>query len=221
MFGKTILPGEIVAVFEEDAFMDETSSNRLRGLSLDMEFIEWEVLMLESGQFIASGKWEYIGDYAATCAKNKSNYNTFAPYATYPSSSSYYVSSYLSKPYPNLCTWFGTRGYLITFEGAQKLLAHAFPVHVQIDALMGLLAAFNSDFKMFWTRENIVHQRLLYVTKVWDACLKCCMPKQAAFYLFLSLSSLWMMMQISYTVIQKFIKMYKSFKSYGGFNQCT
>jgi GR25 family glycosyltransferase involved in LPS biosynthesis len=159
-----IKESETVAIFEEDAYMDETSSQRLYSLSIDMHNIEWDVLMLESGQIIASGVWEYIGKYAATCSSNK-------------------TGNAITGLKKNLCTWFGTRGYLITYDGAQKLLSHAFPVHVQIDALMGLLAAFNKDFKMYWTRENIVHQRILYITQVWDACLKCYMPQQTIFYL--------------------------------------
>jgi hypothetical protein len=34
------------------------------------------------------------------------------------------------------CTWFGTRGYLITHSGAQHLLRHAYPISVQVFALI-------------------------------------------------------------------------------------
>lgn len=164
---KMVNPGEIIAIFEEDAYFDKVSSERIKGLSLDMQDIPWDILMLESGHIIASGAWDYIGDYAATCASNFSRKsNTFI------------------LQQQNLCTWFGTRGYLINYEGAQKLLKHAFPVNVQIDAFMGLLAAFNPDFHMYWTRENVVHQRLLYMTQVWDACMICYMPRSTLFYLF-------------------------------------
>jgi len=153
---ENIHENEVVMILEEDSHVDIQSSIVMKHLFHDMSAIHWDVIMLESGHFIASGKWVTVGDYAATCA--------------------------VSNVTANICTWFGTRGYLITYEGAQKLLAHTFPVHVQIDAYMGLLAAFDPDFKMFWTRENVVHQRLFHVSKVWDGCLKCYMPTTGLFY---------------------------------------
>lgn len=184
---KRIRPQEVIAVFEEDAYMDQTSSLRMKSLSVDMLDLQWDVLMLESGQIIASGTWEYIGEYAATCALSQN---------------STLGASKTSKK--NLCTWFGTRGYLITYEGAQKLLSHAFPVHVQIDALMGLLAAFKPDFKMYWTRENVVHQKMFYITQVWDACFKCYMPQQTLFYVSLLLAAAWTCAQCACHTRQKF-----------------
>ena len=153
---ENVRPKETVLVLEEDAHLDLQSATVMEHLSSDMKSIHWDVLMLESGHFLTSGKWISVGGYAATCAPtNITN---------------------------NICTWFGTRGYMITYEGAQKLLAHTFPVHVQIDAYMGLLAAFNPEFKMYWTRENVVHQQLFHISKVWDGCLKCYMPQTSLFY---------------------------------------
>jgi GR25 family glycosyltransferase involved in LPS biosynthesis len=158
---ENIHKNEIVLILEEDAYVNLHSSLIMKHLSSDMNNIEWDVIMLESGQFIASGNWVTVGNHAATCAE--------------------------SNQTVNICTWFGTRGYLITYVGAQKLLAHSFPVHVQIDAYMGLLAAFDPEFKMFWTRNNVVHQKLLHISKVWDGCLKCYMPKTNIFYVFVVL----------------------------------
>ncbi len=105
---RAVLPNETVAVFEEDAYIDRLSAERMHFLSRDMRAIQaWDVLLLESGQrLIATGEWEHIGDFAATClSANRS-----------------------TKP---LCTWFGTRGYLITHDGAQHLLRHVYPISVQ------------------------------------------------------------------------------------------
>lgn len=154
---QTIRPGEVFAVFEEDAYIDEVSAERMHSLSNDMRDIHWDVLLLESGhRLIASGKWQHIGKYAATCSTN----------STTP------------------CTWFGTRGYLITYAGAQELLRHAFPISVQVDALMGLVAAFSREnFRMYWTRENIAHLQLFHVTEIWDACVKCYLPTSPVLYI--------------------------------------
>ena len=83
----------------------------------------------------------------------------------------------------NICTWFGTRGYLITYEGSQKLLKYAFSIHVQIDALMGLVDAFEPDCKMYWTTKNVVYQQTFYVSQIWEACFKCYMPTQSIIYI--------------------------------------
>ena len=194
---QMIKPNDIVAVVEEDGYFDEFSISRLEQLHEDMRNLQWDVLMLDSGQFISTGSWEYIGKSAVTCAnqwwKNHSNaifqtkeyervknkiFNKRFEY-----NESFTDDSFLFEPTYNLCSWFGTRGYLITFNGAQKLLKHAYPIQVQVDALMGLVDAFESDFKMFWTRQNIVHQKMLYFTQIWDACVKCYLPSGTVFYI--------------------------------------
>jgi hypothetical protein len=58
----------LIAVFEEDATFDTLSSQRLQGLLTDLQHTPWEILMLESGSFIALGPWEPLGNYAARCA---------------------------------------------------------------------------------------------------------------------------------------------------------
>lgn len=157
---KTIQPNETVAIFEEDAYVDSTSAKRMEVLYQDITThnVTWDVLLLESGHnLIASGKWVNIGELAATC--------------------SYHETS------EGLCTWFGTRGYLITHEGAQHLLRFVYPISVQVDSLMGLVASFSPGFRMFWTRKDIAHLRIFHVTGVWDGCIKCYMPASTHPYL--------------------------------------
>lgn len=187
---EKIAPHEVVAVIEEDAYFDKSSRERMLTLHKDLHYMPWDVIMLDSGQFISKGTWEYIGQAAVTCANQwwKNNTYPFAPtmdddqgmHANYSSKNLNDV--FFTDPTYNLCTWFGTRGYLITFNGAKTLLKHAFPIQVQVDALMGLVDAFEPDFKMFWTRQNIVHQNLFYFTQIWDACLKCYLPNSRWFY---------------------------------------
>lgn len=51
---QSVLPNEIVAVFEEDAYLDEVSAARMHALSRDLHSIPWDVLLLESGQQLIS-----------------------------------------------------------------------------------------------------------------------------------------------------------------------
>jgi GR25 family glycosyltransferase involved in LPS biosynthesis len=48
-------PNQTVAVFEEDALFDATSTERYAGLLEDVRAHPWDILMLESGSVIASG----------------------------------------------------------------------------------------------------------------------------------------------------------------------
>jgi GR25 family glycosyltransferase involved in LPS biosynthesis len=150
---KSIQPNETVAIFEDDAYIDLVSAERMHMLSRDVERLglAWDVLLLESGHnLIASGEWVSLGNLAATCLYQ-------------PGSG-------------QACTWFGTRGYLINYRGSQHLLRFASPISVQVDALIGLVAAFSPDFRMIWTRKDIARLRLFYTTGVWDACFKCYLP---------------------------------------------
>jgi len=173
---KMLTPGETVAVFEEDAYVDDLSSERFFTLSNDMARYPWDILMLINGQFIATGQWKPMGSAAITCGQN-----TTSVQRRFESS---------SPPKLSICTWFGTRGYLITYKGSRHLLKHAYPIQVQIDALIGLVAAFEPQFQMFWSKENIVHQKMFYVSKIWDACLKCYLPTDFWFYCILTVCML-------------------------------
>ena len=129
------------------------SAERMHMLSRDVRGLglEWDVLLLESGHnLIASGAWTSLGELATNCSYQQSS--------------------------GKVCAWFGTRGYLITYHGAQHLLRFVYPISVQVDSLISLVAAFSPGFKMLWTRKDIAHLRLFHVTGVWDACFKCYLP---------------------------------------------
>jgi GR25 family glycosyltransferase involved in LPS biosynthesis len=220
---KRVQPGETIAIFEDDSIIDTTSSERMYNLFYDLRNIEWDILMLESGQpMISQGSWKNIGLYASTCAKSrikikenivavendeynndKNNYTEISNATTTTTTTTFndtklendglewiydgdigsdYENSYKGKD-EKICTWFGTRGYLLTYNGAQILLKHIFPITVQVDSFIGLVAAFDSNFKMFWTRQNVVHWRYSYLSHVWEHCFKCYMPIDAQFYI--------------------------------------
>ena len=71
------------------------------------------------------------------------------------------------------CTWFGTRGYIITKQGAQTLLNYVRPVIVQVDSLVGLVNCYEPSFHLYWTRREIVGIFSRLQTTVWDWCLRC------------------------------------------------
>ena len=74
------------------------------------------------------------------------------------------------------CSWQGTRGYIVTARGARRLYEHARPFHVQVDALMGLVATYDPGFRMYWSTKNIALQRVGYQSTLWKACIKCHVP---------------------------------------------
>ena len=49
-------PNETVAVFEEDAYIDQVSVHRLALLLADLRGVPWNILMLESGSMLATGR---------------------------------------------------------------------------------------------------------------------------------------------------------------------
>jgi GR25 family glycosyltransferase involved in LPS biosynthesis len=165
---RRVLPNTIVAVLEEDAIVDITSAERISALSDDLVGERWDLLMLESGQVTATGEWRYVGQVAATCAhprlRNQKNTNS-TPLAQ-----------------GAVCTWQGSRGYLISHAGAQQLLKFATPIMVQVDALMGLVATFEPDFLMYWPRVDVVRRDLTRMSTIWDACIKCYLPTSLYFY---------------------------------------
>ena len=54
------------------------------------------------------------------------------------------------------CTWFGTRAYIITPDGASILLQYYLPLLVQVDGLLALVNAYDDRFKMIWVRDPTV-----------------------------------------------------------------
>ena len=134
------------------------SAERIRALSEDLRGVQWDLVMLESGQVTATGRWRYVGQVAATCDYVHASTNGTA------------------------CTWQGSRGYLLGYEGAQMLLKHATPIAVQVDGLMGLVATFEPRFQMYWPRVNIVHKDFTRMSTIWDACVKCYLPTSGLYY---------------------------------------
>jgi hypothetical protein len=69
-------------------------------------------------------------------------------------------------------------------RGAKILLDHVYPISVQVDALIALVAAFHSnEFHMYWTRENIVHLRYTHISSIWEGCIKYYLPAGPIYYL--------------------------------------
>ena len=144
----------VAVVLEEDAILDERSRYRLEGVVKDMQNMQWDLIMLESGHFGLTGSWRYIGGNVATCA----NWTT------------------------KECGWMGSRGYLITERGARILLRNARPFLVQTDAVMALTATFDPTFQMFWTAHDIAHPTYLRRSSLWDGCVKCYAPLSGLWY---------------------------------------
>ena len=147
---KTITPGETVGVFEEDAQIDAVSASRLWWFQQDMHGLSWDILKLDSGQLIDSGKSKYVGTgMAATCANGES------------------------------CLRWGTRGYLLRYNGAQLLLNFASHPVIQVDALISLLATYKShQFKLYWATADIAQASNWRMSKVWDRCIWQCFMQE-------------------------------------------
>jgi hypothetical protein len=73
------------------------------------------------------------------------------------------------------CSWYGTRGYVLTRGGAETLLRHAHPVTVQVDSLICLAARLEPGFVMLWTGTNVAGSSMAPST-LFDGCVKCYMP---------------------------------------------
>ena len=147
---EQIQEGETVAVFEEDAQFDEVAAARLRTLAADIHPHEWHMLILEAGQsLIATGTRKQVGELAETCATNS----------------------------PTPCTWYGTRGYLLKHSGAKLLHRHAKPFIVQVDALIGLVAAaFPDAFRLYWSRYDVAYPSNWRRSVIFDGCISCIFP---------------------------------------------
>ena len=140
--------GETVAVFEEDAFIDAVSALRFAMVAEDMRGVAWDLVLLDKGTLVDTGRTEYVGSgMAARCADGGS------------------------------CMRFGTRGYLIRHEAAQKLIAVATPPIVQVDALISL-ASTHQGFRLFWSTENIAQPSFWRFSTVWDGCVWECFVRE-------------------------------------------
>jgi GR25 family glycosyltransferase involved in LPS biosynthesis len=145
---RAVADNETVAVFEEDAWLDESSAERLEVLHAEISGRPWDLLLLETGHITSTGAWLHLGTLLTACNHSAT-----------------------------VCEWQGSRGYLLTHKGAQTLLRHAEPFIVQTDALFWLVAAFEDGFGMYWTRQSVAHQSMFAsASRTWDRCLKCYIP---------------------------------------------
>ena len=147
-----------ILVLEEDAWLDETSTRRLHVLlEHDLAGLAWDILLLESGHITIEGPMRGVGKLAMTWARENATRGRG-------------------------CVWMGTRGYLLRPSGARKLLPYAREFGVQVDALLGLVATFEPDFRMYWTRSSVAHQRVMTLSTVHDWCIKCHLPQSPWWY---------------------------------------
>ena len=185
---RLVQPGAVVAVLEEDAVLDQASADRLRALSVDLEGVAWDLLMLESGQLTTTGEWRHVGQVAATCAHEARSrlveaQSSLLFYSSYLDHNSNTTTTSAAADGKAGCTWQGSRGYLVGYEGAQLLLRHAEPAMVQVDGLMALVAMFEPRFHMYWPRVDIVHHDYMRMSTIWDGCIKCYLPTSPLLYL--------------------------------------
>ena len=138
-----IKPGETILVLEEDARIDHVSALRLEALAADLEGVKWDFVRVSSGQLIDTGGVEHIGAVAARCADG------------------------------HACWSWGTRGYVIQFEGARQLLKVADPAIVQVDALISLAAAY-TPFQLYWSTLEIAYPTTWRASTVFDGCIIRC-----------------------------------------------
>ena len=138
---------ETVLVFEEDAIIDKNSAGVLGSIWQDLRGRPgWSVVMLERGHTASKVGW---------AAQNNSKFLLGCS---------------------GTCHWFGTRGYLLSREGATTLLQHAAPYVVQVDALISLVATWDPQFTMLATKTDVAYPSEGKKSTVWDGCLKCWVP---------------------------------------------
>jgi GR25 family glycosyltransferase involved in LPS biosynthesis len=135
-------------VLEEDAFIDETSAQRMVQLRDDVAQYPYDVLLLEHGHITVSGAERAVGVLArAWAVPDDARQNR----------------------------WMGTRGYLVRASAIPRLLRHAATLDVQVDAVLNLAAVFDG-LRMVWTSQDIAQpsrRRLTSMTQTYDPCLKC------------------------------------------------
>ena len=85
------------------------------------------------------------------------------------------------------CSLRGTRGYVITYEGARLLLKKTDPIEIQIDGLLSLMARYDKEFQLFWTQTDLalgpsVLEQLNDAVGQ-DSCFKCHLPTSNVYYI--------------------------------------
>jgi hypothetical protein len=85
------------------------------------------------------------------------------------------------------CALRGTRGYIITYDGARRLLKYTKPVEIQIDSLLSLMARYHKDFRLFWTDTDVALGpsvlEQLHDAVGQDPCVKCHLPTSNVYYI--------------------------------------
>lgn len=76
-----------------------------------------------------------------------------------------YVSLYTGE-------FWGLQGYIITKSGVEKLLKYIFPIDVQLDSYIGLIADYDSSFTLYMTNKILIEQRT-HISTIQDICVKC------------------------------------------------
>ena len=140
-------PHGTVAVFEEDARLDAHSAEVLWELEQDLTHVN---LPSWSILMLESGQ-----------------INSGHPYEP--------LGKQLRRCAGDDCSWYGTRGYVLTRGGAETLLRHAHPVTVQVDSLIYLTGRLEPGFVMLWTGTNVAGSSMAPST-LFDGCVKCYMP---------------------------------------------
>lgn len=71
--------------------------------------------------------------------------------------------------------FFGLQGYYISNQGMKKLLKHAFPIEVHLDAYIAL-AAKQGWINLYFTKTSLVRQCNVTSNITYDYCYKCLLP---------------------------------------------
>ena len=168
-----------VAVFEEDITVDAYSLEMMNRVWADAETLapHWSLLKLTvdwGHAMVQTGGWQHHSDSLASCARKAG------------------------------CTTFGTLGYLVTRQGAERLLAHADLITVQVDALISLAASYDPEFALYWTLWSVAAPAEVMsapALTVWDCCLKCYLPTGAASYLLVCMAELALVLAFSCNIV--------------------
>ena len=142
-------------VLEEDAFIDAASTRRMAQLRADAARQAYDLLLLEHGHLTVSGAERAVGVLArAWAVPDDARQNR----------------------------WMGTRGYLVRASALPRLLRHAAPMDVQVDAVITLAVVFDG-LRMLWTSLDVAQPAsLLRMSSVQasDPCLKCFVSPDSA-----------------------------------------
>ena len=109
--------------------------------------------------------------------------------------------------------FFGMQGYYVTSRGMKKLIAHAFPIEVHVDAYISLLAKLNI-LNLYFTKDTMVTQSQSTLSNITtDYCYKCVLPNTSLNTL-LSYTGITILILILFIfIIFKIFKIFKTRKT--------